>query len=450
MNIDKDFANDIVKLAIRAGATDADVIIRQGSDFSATVRLGDIEKLEQAHELKVGLRVFVGKRSAITSSANLQPAALEKLAAETVSLAKIASEDEMSGLPEGYAYASEIIDLRLYHSDVEQLSAEHKIRLAKETERAALDFDPRITNSEGAECSSSVGKIVYANSHGFAGEYRSTTASLSVVPVARENGQMQRDYWYTAKRSFARLEPAQQVGRRAAERALRRLGARKIKTQVAPVVFDQRTATNLLSHLCEAVSGTAIYRKSSFLVDKLGKKVAADIVNIEDDGRIPEGLGSRPFDAEGLPTQRTLVMENGVLLNYLLDCYSARKLGLRSTANAVRGPAAAGPPSVGPNNFFLRPGALAPEEVIRSVNSGLYVTELIGFGVNIVNGNYSQGAVGIWIEKGELAFPVEEITIAGNLAEMLMSIEMVASDLEFHGPVASPTIKIAKMVISGT
>jgi PmbA protein len=258
---------------------------------------------------------------------------------------------------------------------------------------------------------------------------------------------MERDYWYTLARGSAGLEKAELVGRKAAERTLRRLGARKIATQKVPVIFEPRVARGLLSSIFEAIDGESVYRKSSFLVEKLGEKVASENVTVVDDGTIPGLFGSTPFDDEGVPSRRTVAIDRGVLKSYLLNTYTARKLGLKSTGNASRG--ITGNASVGPGNFFLEKGSRSPEEILRSVKRGLYVTELIGSGVNIVTGDYSRGAVGLWIENGELAYPVSEITIAANLREMLMDIEMIGSDLTFLGSTASPTILIREMTISG-
>jgi PmbA protein len=258
---------------------------------------------------------------------------------------------------------------------------------------------------------------------------------------------MQRDAWYSVQRRLCRLDSPESVGRAAARRTLRRLGARKVATQEVPVVFDPDMAASLMRSVCGAVSGSAIYRGASFLAGKLGQQVAATGLTLVDDGRMPGGLGSRPFDGEGLPTRRTMVIENGKLASYLLDTYTGRKLGLASTGNASR--SLGQPPTVGPMNFYAPPGPHSPEEIIRSVDRGLYVTEMIGFGVNLVTGDYSRGAVGLWIEKGELAYPVEEITIAGNLKDMLRGIEMIGNDLEWRGAVAAPTLKIGRMTVAG-
>ncbi|HJY81378.1 MAG TPA: metallopeptidase TldD-related protein, partial [Candidatus Binatia bacterium] len=354
--------------------------------------------------------------------------------------------DEFSGLPAAEDLARGFPDLDLADSPA-NLTPEDKIALAREAEAAALNTDSRVTNSEGAEFSSGSRELLYANSLGFIGRYDTTSYSLSVVPVASQNGTMQRDYWYSSHRKLNRLEPAPVVGKKAAERTLRRLGARRVKTQQAPVVFDPETAASLLRHLAGAVSGSALYRKTSFLLGKLSEKIAASGIWIDDDAHILSALGSKPFDGEGLPTCRTAVVADGVLTSYLLDTYSARKLGLRSTGNASR--SFADVPTASPTNFFLRPGTTSPEEIIRSVRSGLYVTELSGFGVNPVTGDYSRGAVGLWIENGELAYPVEEITIAGNLLEMFQHIEVTGHDLELRGSIAAPTLKIARMTIAG-
>jgi PmbA protein len=259
---------------------------------------------------------------------------------------------------------------------------------------------------------------------------------------------MQRDYWYSVARRVSALEDPESVGRKAAERAVRRLGARKVETCRVPVIFDAQTAPSIIGHIFDAVRGDTIYRSASFLTGKLNQQVAGEKITILDDGLRPGGFGSRPFDDEGVPASVTAVIEKGVLRNYLLNSYTARKLKLRTTGNASRG--VAGPPGVGPKNFYLPAGDHTPAEIIRSVQSGLYVTELIGFGVNVVNGDYSRGAAGMWIENGEIAYPVEEVTIAGNLAEMLNHIATVGSDLEFKSPIAAPTLLIEGMTIAGT
>lgn len=312
-----------------------------------------------------------------------------------------------------------------------------------------MGSDPRVSNSEGADFNSSDGRVVLANSHGFVGDYRSSSFSMSVSPVATDpaTGGMQRDSWYAIQRAYKRLDSPESVGREAARRTLRRLGARKVATCKAPVIFDQEMAGSLLGNLCGALSGYALYKGASFLIGQLGRQIAPETVTVYDDGRMLRGFGSRPFDGEGLPTRKTPVIERGVLKSYLLDTYSGRKLGMASTGNASRSVGES--PSVGPTNFYLVPGTVPPADIIRSVQRGLYVTELIGFGINMVTGDYSRGAAGFWIENGELAYPVEEITIAGNLKRMLLDIEIIGNDLEFRGRIASPTVKIREMTIAG-
>jgi PmbA protein len=364
-----------------------------------------------------------------------------------IALAAITTEDPHAGLPEAEEMGSLAGDLQLYCADVEQLETAVKIDRAKRAEAAALDFDPRIDNSDGASFDSHIGRHIFANSRGFAGEYRSSYCSLAVSPVARQGESMERDYWYTMARSGAGLEPPEQVGRIAAERTVRRLNAVKVETKKVPVVFEPRVARSLLDSIFEAVHGMSIYRHESFLAGKLGERVAGENVTVIDDATIPGLFGTSPFDDEGVPSRRTVVIEKGVLKSYLLNCYAARKLGLKTTGNAARG--LAGNAGIGHGNLFLEKGVQTPEQIVGSVADGLYVTELLGHGVNIVTGDYSRGAFGLWIRNGELAFAVSEVTIAGNLKDMLTGIDAIGSDLEFRGSVAAPTLRIGEMTVGG-
>jgi PmbA protein len=448
MPIDRDLAEELLTKARRLGATEADVMAVEGTAFSTRVRLGEVDKLEQARERRLGLRVIVDQRTAVSSTADLSPASLDELVSETYARAVRMAPDPHAGLPpKGQGIAS-VPDLDLWDGAYGDPPADEKIELARAAEAAALGFDPRISNSEGGEFDYGRSEIVYADSNGVYGRYRSSSFSLSVVAIAARDGAMQRDYWYSAQRKFRLLDPPEAIGKVAAQRALARLGARKVKTQEAPVVFDPQMSARLVSALTTAVSGYALYKGASFLGGALGQTVASPLVTIVDDGTLPTGLGSKPFDGEGLPTRRTVVVDRGILSSYLLDTYSAKKLGLAATGNAARG--VGDTPSVAPTNCYLSAGASSPQEIIASVRNGLYVTELIGFGVNTVTGDYSQGASGLWIENGEVTFPVEEITIAGNLKDMLRQIEMVGNDLEFRSRVCAPTIKIASMTIAGT
>ncbi|HSL04620.1 MAG TPA: metallopeptidase TldD-related protein [Nitrospiraceae bacterium] len=440
-------ALDLLAKAKRGGATEADIIIADGETFSVQVRLGAVDRLTKAREKHLGLRVFVGKRSASTSTSDFSTGSLNQLVAETCTLAKAVVEDQVSGLPPADQMAGERPDLDLYDST--RLNTEQQIELAKRVEAAAMSTDERMTNSEGGDFDSSSGRVVLGNSHGFLGEYQSSSFSMSVSPVATdpETGAMQRDSWYDVQRKFAKLDSPEVVGLEAARRTIRKLGARKVATQRVPVVFDSETAGSLMGNLCSAVSGYSLYKGASFLAGQLGKSLAPEYVTVYDDGCVVGGLGSRPFDGEGLPTRKTTVVERGVLKSYLLDTYSGRKLGLASTGNASR--SVGENPSVGPTNFYLAPGTKTAQDIIKTVKQGLYVTDLIGFGINMVTGDYSRGAAGFWIEGGELTYPMEEITIAGNLKDIFAGIEMIGNDLVFRGRIASPTVKIGEMMVAG-
>ena len=308
--------------------------------------------------------------------------------------------------------------------------------------------DTRIQNSGGGSFDAATGRKILANSRGFIGEARRSSCSISAQPIAQSpDGGMQRDYWYSSQRSLLLLETPEAVGEEAARRTVRRLGARRVPTQRVPLVFAPEIAKSILGAILGAINGNTVYRNSSFLAGKLGETVAGSNLTVIDDGTIPGGFGSAAFDSEGLPTRRKVVLESGVLTSYLLNTYTARKLGLQSTGNASRG--LAGSPGIGAGNFYLEPGTQTPEEIITKIPNGLYVTDLIGHGVNIVTGDYSHGASGLWIENGELTYPVEEITVAGNLKQMLHNISSVGNDLIFRGAVACPTLCIEGMTIAG-
>jgi len=444
----KEVAAGVVRRAIAWGATAAEAVVREGDEFSTVVRLGEVETLKESGSKSVGVRVFFGKRAASTYSSDFSAAALERMVKSALELAKVTSEDPYGGIPEASQLGSLTGDLDLYHEDVYSLPGPARIEYARAAEKAALDFDPRIKNSEGGSFDAATGHKVLANSHGFVGEYRRSYCSVAAVPIAQsENGAMQRDYWFSVARTLSRLEPAEKVGKIAAQRTIRRLGARKVKTAQVPIVFDPMVANSILEHIFEGVNGDSVYRGASFLAGKLGQRIAGDNVTVIDDGTIRGGFGTSPFDGEGVPTRRTLVIENGTLKSYLLNTYTAKKLGLHTTANASRG--LAGTPGIGPGNYFLQPGTKTPQQIIAGIQDGLYVTEFLGHGVNLVTGDYSRGASGLWISGGELAFPVEEITVAGNLKNMFFNISEIGNDLEFRGAVASPTIRIDGLTVGG-
>jgi PmbA protein len=431
-----------------AGATAAEVMMVSAESLSAGVRLGEVEKLKSARERRLGIRIFTGPSAATASTAEFERKSLQQFIADTVELARLTAPDPYAGLPDPELHPRSLPDLDLADRAHQIIPAEQALKMAREAEAAALGHDARIKNSEGAGFDSGVYELIFMNSQGFSGSFHGTTFSLSTVVIAEADGSMQRDYWYSANRHFDKLEAPEAIGRHAAMRTIRRLNARKIKTTSAPVVFDPDMASGLIRSLAGAASGTSLYKRASFLLDKLGHQVTSPNVTIIDDGTIAGLLGSRPFDGEGLPTRRKALVEKGELATYLLDCYSARKLGLAPTGNASRGLSDA--PGVSPHNLYLEPGAYTPEQIIGSISHGLFVTELIGFGVNGVTGDYSRGASGLWIENGELSYPVEEITIAGNLKDMYMAIEMIGNDLAWRSSVAAPTIKISEMTIAGS
>lgn len=445
-----ELAANLVQRAMQLGATAAEAVVREGSEFSTLVRLGEVETLKESGSKAAGLRVFLGQRAASTYTSDLSTAGLEQMVNGALSLAKITSEDPHAGLPAREQLGSIGGDLQLYFDDVYSLPTEERIAYARRAERAAMQADARIKNSEGGSFDVATGRKILANSLGFVGEYQRSYCSVSAVPIAQaEDGAtaMQRDYWYSVARTLKKLESPEAVGKVAAQRALRRLGARKVHTTKVPIVFDRQTAGSLMGEIFDAVNGDAIYRSASFLAGRLGEKVFGTNVNIIDDGTWVGGFGTSPFDAEGVPTRRTAVIENGSLNSYLLNTYAAKKLGLQTTGNAARG--LAGNPGIGAGNFFMQPGSKSPEEIIGGISEGLYVTEFLGFGVNLVTGDFSRGASGLWIKNGELTFPVEEITVAGNLREMFNNIAEIGSDLEFRGSVACPTLRIEGMTVAG-
>jgi PmbA protein len=445
--IDPDLATQTIRLALERGATDAECTLVEGEEFSAVVRMRSLERLKDAGSRAAGLRVLVGPRVGSSYTSDLSADGIRKLVESAIEIAAISTEDPHAGLPEPSELGALSGDLRLFSVDIQGIDTDHRIQQARETEEATFAADARITNSEGASFDAHSGERVFANSRGFLGSYRVSSCSLSANPVAREGEFMERDYWYSSARSHAQLDTPAAIGRHAAERTVRRLGARKVATQKVPVVFDSQTARTLLGNVFDAVEGDSIYRSASFLAGKLGQRVASENVTIIDDGTLPGLFGTSPFDDEGVPSRRTVVIERGVLRNYLLNTYTARKLGMKTTGNAARG--ITGNSGVGHGNLFLEKGERSPDDIVRGIRQGLYVTELIGSAVNIVTGDYSRGAAGLWIENGEFAYPVSEITIASTLQRMLTDIEYVGSDLEFRGSVATPTLMIREMTVSG-
>ena len=449
----KSLAADVVAAARKAGATDAEAVVSEGDEFSVQVRMGEVETLQESGSRGLGLRVFLGQRSASASTSDLTADGIHQLVAGAMALVRITEEDSFAGLPDEGEYGQLADDLHLYYDDVYSLPGAERIDLARRAEAAALAADPRITNSQGGGFDAATGRRVLANSRGFLGEYRSSYCGISAAPLASdETGAMQRDFWSSGARRIGDLESPESIGQEAARRALRKLGARKVPTQQVPIVFAPEIARSLIGHLFEAASGDSIWRSASFLAGQLGERIAASALTVIDDHTmlLPTGVGgfgTSPFDGEGLRTRRTVVVEGGVLQTYLLNTYTARKLKMRSTGNATRG--LAGSPGIGAGNLYVVPGKQTPEEILADVPSGLYVTSLMGFGANLVTGDYSRGASGLWIENGELTYAVEEITIAGNLRQMLQNISAIGNDLVFRSAVAAPTLRVDGMTIAG-
>jgi len=449
----KSLAAEVVARAVQAGATDAETIVSEGDEFSVSVRMGEVETLQESGSRGLGLRVFLGQRSASASTSDLTTDGIEQLVSGALALAKVTEEDAFAGIPDAADFGQLEGDLHLYFEDVYSLPAAERIERARRAEAAALGFDARIANSQGGGFDAATGRRVLANSRGFLGEYRTSYCGISAAPLAMDaDGKMQRDFWSSSARRLADLDSPESIGQEAARRALRRLGGRRIPTQSVPIVFAPEVARSLIGHLFEAASGDSIWRSASFLAGQLAQGVAAPGVTLIDDHTmiLPSGVGgfgTSPFDGEGLPARRTVVVEGGVLQTYLLNTYTARKLNMRSTGNATRG--LAGSPGIGAGNLYLVPGIQTPEAIIAEIPVGFYVTSLMGFGANLVTGDYSRGASGLWIENGELTFAVEEVTIAGNLGEMLKNITAIGNDLVFRGSVASPTLRVDGMTVAG-
>ena len=449
----KQLAFDVVAKAKKAGASDAEAVVYEGEEFGALVRLGQVEQLKESGSRAVGLRVFFGQRTASTSSSDFSAESIERLVSGAVALAKVTSEDPFAGLPEPEAFGQVETPQHLYFEDVNEMPPAERIEIARRTEAAAMAYDTRITNSGGGDFDTSISHKIMVNSRGFVGEYRKSYCGFSASPIAQgETGGMQRNYWYSNSRTTRLLESPEEIGQEAARRTLKRLGARQVKTQAAPVVFSPEIARSIMGNIFEAANGDAIYRHASFFADKLGEQVAGENITVVDDGTLVfdgvGGFGTSPFDGEGLPTRRKVIVERGILKSYVMNTYTARKLGMASTGNASRG--LAGNPGIGAGNFYLEAGTLTPAEIIGDVKQGLYVTETMGFGVNLVTGDYSQGASGMWIENGEIAYPVEEITIAGNLKDMYKNVVAIGNDLVFRGASAAPTIRVEGMMIAGS
>jgi PmbA protein len=427
----------VLKEAQKLGATSAEAGIAIESGLSTTVRLGSVETIEFNHDKSLGLTVYFGKRKGSISSTDFRPEALQTVVAAACNIAKYSEEDPAAGLAEKEMLAKEIPNLDLYYPW--NISPEQAIQYAKECEDAARSFDSRISNSEGASLSSHAKFRVYANSHGFIGAYPSSSHGMSCSVIAQAASMMQRDQDYTISRDPKHLENFAKVGKKAAERTLSRLSARKIKTTQAPVLIDSTIAAGFIGNFIAAISGGNLYRKSTFLVDSLGKQIFPDFVQMEEMPHLMGGLGSAPFDLEGVATRQHHIIKDGILESYVLGSYSARKLGLKTTGNAG-----------GIHNLKVSHSGLNRDALIKKMDRGLIVTEMMGHGINLVTGDYSRGAAGFWVENGEIQYPVEEITIAGNLKDMFLRLLHIGSDTEKRSNIQTGSLLIEQMTIAGS
>jgi PmbA protein len=445
----KNLAADLVAALKKQGADAADVYIVSSTNFNSTVRLGKIERLQQATSKGLGMRVIKNGAMANTFTTDFQGRAVSDLARETLEIVKISSPDKHNGLAPKELLGVYDGKLTMFDESLAKLSPDKKVELIRAAEDAGLKYDKRIKNGNGSRWSDTRSQVTLANSDGFLGQYQTTAASLSVGLLAEdEDGTKQTDGWYTFGRFFNKLDAPEAVGKEAGRRVVAKLGGRKSKSAVVPVVVDPQVASNLISQIFGAASGDSVYRRQSFLVDKVGQEIGSPLVTIVDDATIPDGVASRPFDGEGVRSSRVTVVENGVLKQYICDSYSARRLNLKPSGNAGR--AYTSMPFVTSTNLYLKNGDTSPADIIKSVKSGLYLSAMFGSGMNGVTGDFSQGATGFWIENGELTYPVQEITIAGNVMKALKNVKVVGNDLTFKlGAPASPTLLIDQMTVGG-
>jgi len=431
----EDLVQSCLAEAKKQGATSAEASVNIEHGLSVTARLGEAETLEHHNDRGLGITIYIGQKKGSASTTNFEAAAIKDAVTAACKIASFTEEDECAGLADADLMATNMQDLDLDHPW--GVSPEEALEIAIECENTARDVD-KISNSEGASLTTSQGNTTYANSHDFVGSYSSTRHNLSCVVIAEQDGNMQRDYWFATTRDPKNLESAASIGQKAAERTVSRLGARKISTQTTPVIFEANMARSLLSHFVGAVSGGSLYRNASFLIDHLDKKVFSDNITIIEDPFVKGGFGSSSFDMEGVSTKTRTLVESGVLKGYVLSSYSARKLGMQTTGNAG-----------GVHNLELQAGEKDVDQLLKQMQKGLLVTELIGHGVNTVTGDYSRGAVGYWVENGEIQYPVDEITIAGNLKDMYQKIVEVGNDLDRRSNIITPSLLIDNMIVAG-
>jgi PmbA protein len=448
VNTYEQLAKKIVQRAKKKGAKQAEAFLEVGRQSSCRVRDGEIEDLTEATSKGVGLRVITkDNRLGFAYTSDFEPGSLDRFVDRALQLAQTAAPNKLNGLPTAKELGKPVDAGELYDAAVANLAGDWKIKSALEMEKAGKAVDPRISTFASVGAGDYVSEVYVASSEGLSGGYAGTYVYLYASPVASENGQLQTSQWVDYKRFLGDLETPEKVGQEAARRAVRMLGARSVKSQQVPVIFDPLMAASFVSNLSAAADGNAIYKNSSILVGKLGKRLASESVTVVDDGLLKRGLGTSPFDGEGVATRRTPILEKGVLRSYLYDSFTARKAKAKTTGNASRGYSSL--PYIGTNNLYLEAGTRPPEEIIREVKSGFYVTAMLGSGANPVTGEYSRGANGLWIENGELAYPVQEVTVASNLLQMLQDLDAIGSDLQFRGSVGAPTIRFKQLTVSG-
>jgi len=448
MNDYRNLASELVAAFKKQGVDAVDVFVVNSSNFNTTVRVGQIEKLQQSISKGLGMRIFKGGAQALTFTTDFTDKSVKSLVSQALDIVRVSSPDKYNGLAPKELLGAYDGKLQMFDESLASVTPERKIEIAKEMEAAGRAFDKRINNSRGSSWSDTTRQVTLANSDGFTGQYRTTFANMSLSMLAEENGVKQTDYWFSGNRFVSKLDTPKAVGEEAARRAVRKLGGRKVKSQKVPVVIPPEVASDLVSMVFGAASGGSIFRKASFLVDKVGTDIASPLVTIIDDATIEDGLASRPFDGEGVRSSRVTLVEGGVLKTYICDAYSGRRLNVRPTGHAGRGYSSG--PSVNSTNLYLKAGKSDPKEIVKGVKEGLYVTELFGQGTNFVTGDLSMGAGGFWIENGEITYPVQEITLAGNLLTLLKNVTAVGSDLSFKlGSIASPTLLISEATLGG-
>lgn len=429
-------AKTVIEKAKAAGASDAEVALSVDSGLSVNVRKGEVETLEHHRDKGLGVTVYFGQRKGNASTADFSDEGIAEALGAACDIARYTAEDTYAGLPDKALLAWDYPDLDLDHPW--SISPTEAIDLARTCEAAGLRESPLITNTEGAGVEVVRGRMAYANSLGFVGGYTGTRHSISCSLIAEKDGQMERDYWYDISRDPVRLASPEAIGRKAAQRTLRRLGGRRLGTRQVPVLFEANLARGLLGHFIAAIRGSSLYRQASFLLDHLGQRVFPDFVSIDEQPHIPNALGSTPFDGEGVMTRDRMLVKSGILEGYVLDTYSAKRLGMQTTGNAG-----------GVHNATLLGASLGFEDLLKEMGTGLLVTELIGHGINLVTGDYSRGAAGFWVENGEILYPVEEITVAGNLKDMLAGIVAVGTDMDTRGNIRCGSILIENMMVAG-